>query len=146
MYNVLSKDKWNHKFISYFDLCEELWSMDYHQRGSDNGLLPGRCQAITWTNAGIILTGPNFNEIFIKIHTFSLKKIQLKICRLENGGHFVSASMCWQTWLIGTWETWLSSFNNTYRFLSSIQKYFIRNCTGLVFAAFDVIFFQQRFR
>ena len=64
--------------------------------GSDNGLSPGRRQAIIWTNVGILLIGPlgtNFNEILIKIHTFSLKKINLK-CRLENGCHFVSASMC----------------------------------------------------
>ena len=26
--------------------------------GSDNGLSPGRRQAITWTNAGILLIGP----------------------------------------------------------------------------------------
>ena len=26
--------------------------------GSNNGLSPGRRQAITWTNAGILLTGP----------------------------------------------------------------------------------------
>ena len=26
--------------------------------GSDNGLSPGRCQAIIWTNAGILLIGP----------------------------------------------------------------------------------------
>ena len=26
--------------------------------GSDNGLSPGRCQAIIWTNAGILLMGP----------------------------------------------------------------------------------------
>ena len=26
--------------------------------GSDNGLSPGRRQAIIWTNAGILLTGP----------------------------------------------------------------------------------------
>ena len=26
--------------------------------GSDNGLSPGRCQAIIWTNAGILLSGP----------------------------------------------------------------------------------------
>ena len=37
---------------------------------SDNGLSPGRRQAIIWTNAGIILIGPlgtNFNEIVIEI-------------------------------------------------------------------------------
>ena len=50
--------------------------------GSDNGLSPGRRQAIIWTNAGIILTGPlgtNFNEILIAILTFSFKKIRLKV-------------------------------------------------------------------
>ena len=49
---------------------------------SDNGLLPGRRQAIIWTNAGILLIGPlgtNFNEILIEIHTFSYKKMHLKM-------------------------------------------------------------------
>ena len=43
--------------------------------GSDNGLSPGRRQAIIWTNDGILLIGPlgtNFNEIVIGIQTFSL--------------------------------------------------------------------------
>ena len=38
--------------------------------GSDNGLSPGRRQAIIWTNAGILLIGPlgtNFSEILIEI-------------------------------------------------------------------------------
>ena len=64
--------------------------------GSDNGLSPGRRQAIIWTNAGILLIGPletNFSEILIGIQTFSFKKMHLK-CRLRNGVHFVSASMC----------------------------------------------------
>ena len=50
--------------------------------GSDNGLSPGRRHAIICTNAGILLIGPlgtNFNEIFIEIHTFSFKKIHLKM-------------------------------------------------------------------
>ena len=50
--------------------------------GSDNGLSPGRRQAIIWTNAGILLIGPlgtNFNEILIEIHTFSFKKMHLKM-------------------------------------------------------------------
>ena len=49
--------------------------------GSDNGLSLDRRQAITWTNAGILLIGPlgtNFSEILIKIHAFSFKQIQLK--------------------------------------------------------------------
>ena len=49
--------------------------------GSDNDLPPGRCQAIIWTNAGILLIGTlgtNFSEILSEIHTFSFKKIRLK--------------------------------------------------------------------
>ena len=50
--------------------------------GSDNGLSPGRRQAIIWTNAGILLIEPlrtNFSEILIEIHTFSFKKMHLKM-------------------------------------------------------------------
>ena len=50
--------------------------------GLDNGLLPGRRQAIIWNNAGILLIGPlgtNFNEILIKFHTISFNNIHLKI-------------------------------------------------------------------
>ena len=60
---------------------------------ADNGLSPGRRQAIIWNNAGILFIGPlgtNFSEILIETQTFSLKKIR----RLRNVGHFVSASMC----------------------------------------------------
>ena len=49
--------------------------------GLDNGLSPGRCQAIILTNARILLIGPlgtNFSEILIEIHTFSFKKMHLK--------------------------------------------------------------------
>ena len=50
--------------------------------GSDNGLSPGRRQAIIWTNAGILLIGhpgTNLGEILIEIHTFSFKIIHLKM-------------------------------------------------------------------
>ena len=50
--------------------------------GSDNGLLPGRRQAIIWTNAGILLIEPlrtNFSEILIGIQIFSFKKMRLKM-------------------------------------------------------------------
>ena len=49
---------------------------------SDNGLSPGRRQAIIWTNAGILSIGTvatNFNEILSEIHTFSFKKMYFKI-------------------------------------------------------------------
>ena len=50
--------------------------------GSDNGLAPGRRQAIIWYNDGILLIWPmgtNFSEILIEIHSFSFKKIHLKM-------------------------------------------------------------------
>ena len=55
--------------------------------GSDNGLVPGRCQAIIRTNAGIFLNGPlgtKLSEILIKIHKFLFKKMHLKsiVCKM----------------------------------------------------------------
>ena len=52
--------------------------------GSDNGLSPGRHQAIIWTNAGILLIrtlGTNFSEILLicEILAFSFKKMHLKL-------------------------------------------------------------------
>ena len=50
--------------------------------GPDNGLSPGRRQAIIWTNAGILLIGPwgtNFSEILTGIDTFSFRKMHLKM-------------------------------------------------------------------
>ena len=50
--------------------------------GPDNGLSPGRRQAIIWTNAGILLIEPlriKFSEISIEIHTFSFKEMHLKM-------------------------------------------------------------------
>ena len=54
--------------------------------GSDNGLSPGRRQAIIWTNAGILLIGPletNFSEILIEILTFPFKQMCLKVSSAE---------------------------------------------------------------
>ena len=50
--------------------------------GSDNGLSPGRHQAIIWTNAGILLIrhlGTNLSEILIEVLAFSFKKMRLKV-------------------------------------------------------------------
>ena len=50
--------------------------------GSDNGLSPGRRQAINWTNAWILLIEPlgtNFTEILIEILLFSFTKMSLKV-------------------------------------------------------------------
>ena len=50
--------------------------------GSDNGLSPGRRQAIIWTKDGILLIGTlgtNLSEILSEIHAFSIKKMHLKM-------------------------------------------------------------------
>ena len=66
-------------------LIEAEWPMYISNlaiNGSDNGLSPGWPQVIIWTNAGIMLIGPlgrNFSEILIEIHTFSSKKMHVKI-------------------------------------------------------------------
>ena len=55
--------------------------------GSDNGLSPGRHQAIIWTNAEILIIGPletNFSEILIEIYIFSFKKMHLGLDVLKH--------------------------------------------------------------
>ena len=75
---------------------------------SDNGLSPGRRQAIIWTNAGIWLIGPlgiNFSEILIGIQTFSFKKMHLKM-----------SSAKWRTSCLGLNVlrlSWIPDFNPT---------------------------------
>ena len=49
---------------------------------SYNGLSPDRCQVIIWAIAGIVLIGSldtYFSEMLNEIHTFSFKKMQLKM-------------------------------------------------------------------
>ena len=49
---------------------------------SDNGLSPGRRQAIIWNNARILSIGlfrTKFSKILIEILTFSFKKMRLKV-------------------------------------------------------------------
>ena len=76
--------------------------------GWDNGLSPGRRQAIIWTNVGILLIGPlgkKINEISIEINTFSLKKIHLKM-----------SSGIWRPFSSRPQQTWsLPPYANTIR-------------------------------
>ena len=54
--------------------------------GSDNGLSPGRRQAIVWTNAEIMLIEPlgtNFSEILIGTQIFWFTKMRLKMSSAE---------------------------------------------------------------
>ena len=50
--------------------------------GFDNGLSPGRRQAIIWTNAGLLsigLLGTKSSEILIEIHAVLFRKMHLKL-------------------------------------------------------------------
>ena len=53
---------------------------------SDNGLSPGRRQAIIWTNAEILLIWPletNFSEISIEIYINSFNEMHLKMSSVK---------------------------------------------------------------
>ena len=56
--------------------------------GSDNDLSPGRRQAIIWTNDGILLIQTlltYFSENLSEIHSFSFKKMHLKMSSAKWG-------------------------------------------------------------
>ena len=82
--------------------------------GSDNGLSPGRRQAIIWTNAGILFIGPlgtNFSEILIEILTFSMKKMHLKVSSGKWRPFCLSLNVSLPVWYPNYWCI-LSIFNN----------------------------------
>ena len=72
----------NSRLLSHWGRVTHIYVSTLTSTASDNGLSPGRRQAIIWNNAGILLIGPlgtNFSEILIEIQIFSLKKIRLKM-------------------------------------------------------------------
>ena len=70
-------------------------------------IAPGRCQAIILTNDGILLiglVGTNFNEILIEIHTFSVKKMHLKMSSAKWRPFCLGRNVL-IVWLLITWFT-----------------------------------------
>ena len=70
------------RILTHWGRVTDLWVDNITIIGADNGLSPGRYQASTWINAGILLIGPwetKFTEIVIEIHAFSFKKMHLKM-------------------------------------------------------------------
>ena len=72
---------WCYQAITWTDIDLTHWGRVTHiciskltVIGSDNGLSPGRCQAIIWTNAVILLIGP-----LVGIQTRSVWKMHLKM-------------------------------------------------------------------
>ena len=82
--------------------------------GSDNGLLPGRHQAIIWTNAEILLIQPlgtNFSEILIGIQTFSFKKMHLKMSSAKWHPFFLGLNVLIEHNLIRSIQKYLNLSN-----------------------------------
>ena len=105
---ILSFMKWIQQDKSQH--IEAVWSIyppvNWAIIGSDNGLAPVRCQAIIWTNAGLLSIGAwgtNFSEIVNEIQTFSFKKLHLKVYPVK-----------WQPFCLGlnmlTW--WINGTSN----------------------------------
>ena len=91
--NRLTRDK---KIVIHGNSCIILYIIC-----SDNGLLPGQCQAIIWTNAGISLIwnlGRNFSEILSEIHAFSFKKMHCKISSVKWWQFCLSLNVLNQIW------------------------------------------------
>ena len=73
-YQAISRDsayykaEYRYVFLTHWGRVTHICISKLTIIGSNNGLLPGWCQAFTWTNAKILLIGPietNFNEILI---------------------------------------------------------------------------------
>ena len=106
--------------------------------GSDNGLSPGRRQAIILTNAGIFLIGPlraNFSEILIEIHTFSFNKMHLNMSSAKWRqfclGLNVLSLWCWlQGYAMHSYTNWsvcaIVIPANQYHAISCLEKYYGR--------------------
>ena len=68
--------------LTHWGRATHICVSDLTSIGSDNGLSPGRRQAIIRTNAGILLIRPlgtNISEFSFEILMFSFKKMRLKV-------------------------------------------------------------------
>ena len=93
--------------------------------GSDNGLSPGRRQAIIWTNAGILLFGPsgtNISEIAIEILTCSFKKMRLKVSSAKWRPYCFGLNVLTVTWYCLYQQSFVSEFTLFRFFISSISS------------------------
>ena len=109
-----------------------MWIYSVTIIGSDNGLSPDRRQAIIWTIAGILIIqtlGTNISEFLSKIHTFSLKKMHLKM-----------SSGKWRSSCLGLNVLTGGRFKKAYELLnlralkfSPLNKIHIFQCMGKIF-------------
>ena len=88
--------------------------------GSDNGLSPGRRQAIIWNNAGLLLNEPlgtNFSEISIRIQTFSFKKMHLNMSSAKWRPLCLGLNVLTHLGLIKVADVSQTKFSNVFVFL-----------------------------
>ena len=93
--------------------------------GSDNGLSPGRLQAIIWTNAGVIF----------EIRKFSFKKMHMKISSVERQPFCLGLNvlMCYTVIVFMSGEASVSTrFCSCHAFDSAAIHPCIIQCSSLV--------------
>ena len=98
-------------------------SLNWVTFGSDNGLSPTRRQAIIWTNARILLTGSlgtKFTEILIEIHTFSFKKMYLKM----SSGKWRPT---WPPFSRRHFQSFVSALTRVWGYIRARKSYLIRH-------------------
>ena len=97
---------------------------------SGNGLSPSRRLAIIWTNVEIVSIwhlGTKHSDIFITVYTSSFRKCIWK-WRLENGVHFVPASMCWNFAMWNCARVWnVGSFWRTHHISPNVSRILVGN-------------------
>ena len=79
----------NFMFMMWHSRHEDLQLFDWVSNTAD------RHQAIIWTNSGMLLIGPlgtNFSDILSEIHTFSSKKMHLKMSSAKWCPFFLSSN------------------------------------------------------
>ena len=88
------KKQWKQVLLTHWGRVKHICVSNLTIIGSDNGLSPGRRQAIIWISAGILLiwtVGTNFSEIQGKIHSFSFQKMHLNMSSAK--GHLFSLGL-----------------------------------------------------
>ena len=78
--------------------------------GPDNGLSPGRRQAIIWTTAGLLLIEPlgtNFSGILIEILTVSIKKMHLKMSSAKRHSFCLGLNVLINAYMSTTRPGWM---------------------------------------
>ena len=88
--------------------------------GSDNGLSPGRRQAIIWNNARLLLIEPlgtNVSEISFEIQRFSFKKMPMNM-----------SSVKWRPFCLGLDALTMHSSSSAHSHFYSITYWYSETC------------------